>query len=85
MNQLSPGPDEATDSGRKDFSIGLFGANCSGGLAITTVEERWDASWANNLALAELAERGGLDFMLPIARWLGFGGQKDFQRQCSKP
>lgn len=61
------------------FAIGLFGANCSSGLAITTVAERWDGSWANNLELARLAEAGGIDFLLPIARWAGFGGKSDFQ------
>ena len=27
------------------LNLGLFGANCSGGLAVTTVPERWEASW----------------------------------------
>jgi FMNH2-dependent dimethyl sulfone monooxygenase len=62
------------------FEIGLFGANCSGGLAITTVPERWDGSWAANLLLARIADEAGLDFLLPIARWAGFGGASDFQR-----
>ena len=61
------------------FKIGLFGANCSNGLAATTVPERWDASWDNNLALTKMAEDAGLEFMLPIARWRGFGGPSKFQ------
>ena len=35
------------------FKLGLFGSNCSGGLAFTTLPERWDASWDNNLQLAQ--------------------------------
>jgi alkanesulfonate monooxygenase SsuD/methylene tetrahydromethanopterin reductase-like flavin-dependent oxidoreductase (luciferase family) len=65
--------------GSGPFKIGLFAANCSGGLAITNVPERWDASWASNSELALAAEEGGLDFLLPIARWIGFGGQSGFQ------
>ena len=60
------------------LKIGLFGANCSSGRCATTVPERWSASWADCLELAKLADAAGLDFMLPIARWKGYGGDTDF-------
>jgi FMNH2-dependent dimethyl sulfone monooxygenase len=60
------------------LKIGLFGANCSSGRSATTVPERWSASWPDCLALAKLADKAGLDFMLPIARWKGYGGETDF-------
>ena len=60
------------------LKIGLFGANCSSGRSATTVPERWSASWQDCLALARLADAAGLDFMLPIARWKGYGGETDF-------
>ena len=56
------------------FKLGLFAPNCSSGLAITTVPERWDASWENNVRAARIAEDAGLEFLLPIARWRGFEG-----------
>lgn len=56
------------------FQLGLFGANADGGLALTTVGERWRAAWPDVRAVAVLADAGGLDFFLPIARWKGFGG-----------
>jgi FMNH2-dependent dimethyl sulfone monooxygenase len=56
------------------FKLGIFSTNADGGLAITTVPERWRASWADNLAAVRIAEEAGLDFVLPIARWKGFGG-----------
>jgi alkanesulfonate monooxygenase SsuD/methylene tetrahydromethanopterin reductase-like flavin-dependent oxidoreductase (luciferase family) len=59
------------------FKLGLFGSNCSGGLAFTTLPERWDASWDNNLRLAKLAEAGGFECLVPVARWKGFGGASD--------
>jgi FMNH2-dependent dimethyl sulfone monooxygenase len=56
------------------FKLGLFGSNCSGGLAFTRLPERWDASWDNNLRLAQLAEASGIECLVPVARWKGFGG-----------
>ena len=60
------------------LKIGLFGANCSSGRSATKVPERWSASWEDCLALARLGDDAGLDFMLPIARWKGYGGDTDF-------
>ena len=59
------------------LNLGLFGANCSGGLAVTTVPERWDASWENNQKLARMADDAGMEFMLPLGRWKGYGGITD--------
>ncbi len=61
-------------TGPARFKLGVFSMNADGGLAITTVPERWGASWADNLAAARIAEAAGFDFLLPIARWKGFGG-----------
>ncbi len=56
------------------LKLGVFSMNADGGLAITRAPERWRASWADNLEAAQIADRAGLDFLLPIARWRGFGG-----------
>jgi FMNH2-dependent dimethyl sulfone monooxygenase len=64
---------------RNKFKLGLFGSNCSSGLAATKVPERWLNSWAENLQLAQLADDAGIDFMLPIGRWKGYGGETDFE------
>ena len=63
------------DTGLK---LGLFSANCSGGFAVTKIDERWDASWDNNEKMAIMADDAGLDFLLPIARWIGYGGDTNF-------
>ncbi len=60
------------------LKIGLFGANCSSGRSATKVPERWSGSWPDCLRLVRLAEEAGIDFMLPIARWKGYGGDTDF-------
>jgi dimethylsulfone monooxygenase len=64
--------------GGNRLQIGLFGANCSSGRSATTVPERWLATWPDCLRLARLADETGIDFMLPIARWKGYGGDTDF-------
>ncbi|MEA2903228.1 MAG: dimethylsulfone monooxygenase [Alphaproteobacteria bacterium] len=61
------------------LKIGLFGLNCSSGRAVTMVPERWSGSWPDNLKLARMADDAGIDFLLPIARWKGYGGDTDYQ------
>ena len=61
--------------GPNRLKLGVFSTNADGGLAITDVPERWLASWDDNLTAAQIADRAGLEFVLPIARWKGFGGK----------
>lgn len=63
--------------GGHPFKLGIFAANADGGLTFTKVPERWRADWDDVLALARLADRAGFDFYLPIARWLGYGGDTE--------
>ena len=63
---------------RNHFKLGTFSANCSSGMAVTKVPERWVNSWENNLRLVKMCDAAGLDFMLPIARWIGYGGETNF-------
>ena len=57
--------------------LGLFGANCSSGRTYATLPERWEASWENNLELARMADAVGIESMVPIARWRGYGGDSN--------
>jgi dimethylsulfone monooxygenase len=61
------------------LKIGLFGPNCSSGRAVTRVPERWSGSWSDNVRLARMADEAGIDFLLPIGRWKGYGGDTDYQ------
>jgi Luciferase-like monooxygenase len=67
------------------LKLGLFSANCSSGMAVTTIEDRWAATWEENLQLAKLADESGIDFMLPIARWIGYGGTTNFHESVLDP
>jgi dimethylsulfone monooxygenase len=65
--------------GANRLQIGLFGANCSSGRAVTKVAERWSGNWPDNVRLARMADDAGIDFLLPIGRWKGYGGETDYQ------
>lgn len=62
---------------RNRLKLGLFGPNCSSGLAVTKVSERWSGSWRDNLALAQMVDEAGIEFILPVGRWKGYGGETD--------
>lgn len=57
--------------------LGLFGSNCASGRTYAVLAERWEASWENNVKLAQLADALGIECMVPIARWKGYGGESN--------
>jgi alkanesulfonate monooxygenase SsuD/methylene tetrahydromethanopterin reductase-like flavin-dependent oxidoreductase (luciferase family) len=65
--------------GNNKLQIGLFGSNCSSGRAVTLVAERWSGNWPDNKRLALMSDEAGIDFLLPIGRWKGYGGDTDYQ------
>ncbi len=67
------------------LKLGIFSANCSSGMAVTKVDERWQNSWDNNLKLVKMCDEAGIEFMLPIARWIGYGGETDFHGGVLEP
>src|SRR4051812_23637880 len=75
--QMTPGRYQMYNDNR--FKLGLFGANCSSGRAINKTPERWLADWASCSQMAKIADEGGIDFILPIGRWKGYGGPTNFQ------
>jgi FMNH2-dependent dimethyl sulfone monooxygenase len=60
------------------LKLGFFAPNCSSGRSVTLLSDRWSGSWDQNLRLAQLADEVGIDFLLPIGRWKGYGGETDF-------
>src|ERR1700716_4544896 len=78
---LAPAPsrhDRMSMHNANKLKIGLFGANCSSGRAVTLVPERWSGSWPDNLKLAKMADEAGIDFLLPIRLWEGYGGHTEY-------
>ncbi len=76
---MTPMHDRVAMYNGNKFKLGLFGANCSNGRAMTKAPERWLADWDSCEKLAELADDVGIDFMLPIGRWRGYRGETDHQ------
>jgi alkanesulfonate monooxygenase SsuD/methylene tetrahydromethanopterin reductase-like flavin-dependent oxidoreductase (luciferase family) len=64
------------------LKLGLFGVNCSSGRSATKVPERWSANWMDCQALARMADDAGIDFMLPVGRWKGYGGDTDMHGEA---
>ena len=84
---MSPTIPQRRDSpmfGPNRFKLGVFGLNCSGGLAATKVPERWRAGWQENLVVGRMADQAGIDFLLPVARWRGWGGETDFMGESQE-
>ncbi|WP_038344010.1 LLM class flavin-dependent oxidoreductase [Acinetobacter sp. A47] len=67
------------------FILGIFASNCSGGMSPSKLEDSWKGTWQENLELVQMAEQAGIDFMLSVARFIGFGGERDFQGSVLEP
>src|SRR4051794_41551242 len=79
MDQVVGSSERTAMYSRNRLKLGLFGANCSSGRAVTLVPERWSGNWADCLALARMADEAGIEFILPIGRWKSYGGETDYQ------
>lgn len=60
------------------LKLGLFGINCSHGLTMSHVDTTYEVQWEHTKAIAQQADRMGLEALVPIARWRGFGGTSNF-------
>ena len=65
--------------GGNRFKLAVFGSNCSSGRAATKVPERWKNEFAENVQLAQMADAAGIECMVPIGRWKGYGGETNFE------
>jgi len=62
-----------SDHGGKDFGVFLPMAN--GGWILSTNSPIKEASWDYNHKIGLLAEEIGLDFIMSMAKWRGYGGE----------
>jgi pyrimidine oxygenase len=65
-----------TSSAKRDFGVFLPVAN--GGWIVSKAAPPLDGGWRSNLEAALAAERNGLDFVLSMGKWRGFGGETDY-------
>jgi dimethylsulfone monooxygenase len=64
--------------GPNRLKLGVFGANLGGGCVATQVSRGLPATWPATLEIATLADQAGLEALVPVARWKGFGGATNF-------
>jgi FMNH2-dependent dimethyl sulfone monooxygenase len=57
------------------FKLAIFGINLRGGVTMADVEGGVRATWDENVRYALWADRLGLDAIVPVARWRGYGGR----------
>ena len=67
-----------------ELKLALFGINLRGGVTLSDVEGKAEATWEENKRLAQHADRLGLDAIVPVARWRGYGsasnlGERSFE------
>ena len=65
--------------GPNRFKLGVFCVNTDGAMTLTRVPERWAANWDEIVEVAQLCDRAGLEFYLPLARWKGYGGEHNIR------
>lgn len=61
--------------GPNKLKLGVFSANCDGGLTMSLAPERWKADWDDIAAMSKIADDAGLEFILPVAKWRGYQGK----------
>jgi FMNH2-dependent dimethyl sulfone monooxygenase len=59
------------------LKLGIFATNLRGGATLADVPGNLQGTWEETLALARRADHMGLDAVIPIARWRGYGGKSN--------
>ena len=60
------------------MKLGVMAFNCSHGSTITTVPEAWQLNWPDTKDIAQAVDRSGMEALLPVGRWKGYGGPSNF-------
>ena len=61
------------------MQLGLFMPNCSYAFSISTYKpDPEDWTYESNLRIAQAAESAGFDFLFPVAKWQGYGGETNY-------
>jgi hypothetical protein len=66
------------------LKLGIFSSNCSGGMSVTKLPERWVNSCENNIRLAKLADDACSEFLLQLHGGSGAAERPIFTAACSK-
>jgi len=64
------------------LKLGIFSANCSGGVIMSDAETGFRVTWEQQLEIARTADAIGMEAMVPVGRWTGFRGNTNFNGVC---
>lgn len=64
------------------MKFGIFLPNGSTGYIPSTTAPRYHPTFAHNLAISRAAEDAGMDFVLSMMKFKGFGGESHYWDQC---
>lgn len=64
------------------LKLGIFAANCSGGVVMSHEPTGFRVTWDQQLEIAQTADRLGMEAFVPVGRWTGFGGETNFNGVC---
>jgi dimethylsulfone monooxygenase len=62
-------------SAENALKLGIFGINMRGGVTLAEFDGMVTGTWEENVRLAQHADRIGIDAIVPVARWRGYGGR----------
>jgi FMNH2-dependent dimethyl sulfone monooxygenase len=79
VNETSPMINALFSDNR--VKLGVMAFNCSHGSTVTTADGIWPMDWDDNAKLARMADAAGLEVLLPVGRWKGYGGQTNFNHR----
>jgi alkanesulfonate monooxygenase SsuD/methylene tetrahydromethanopterin reductase-like flavin-dependent oxidoreductase (luciferase family) len=60
------------------MKLGLFGTNVSFGCTVSHAETSFVPTYEHNVEIARKADAAGMEMLVPVGRWRGFGGTTDF-------
>lgn len=63
------------------LKLAVFGLNVSGGCSMTDRPETLKVTWPESVRLVQMAERLGIEAVIPVARWKGMGGTVNFNHR----
>lgn len=67
------------------LKLGVFGVNVSSGCSMTAMPETLKIEWQESVAIAQAAEKAGIEAIVPVARWRGMGGNINFNHRSFDP
>jgi FMNH2-dependent dimethyl sulfone monooxygenase len=81
MNESGWRPTGSLANGNR-LKLGLFALNLERGGSISQIEGTLPSDWPTVERIARSADALGLELLVPVARWRGFGGDTNFAGSC---